>query len=219
MSWKPPQHFNAPQTVAYQQPPPQKLHNGNLGPNFNYSKPTNLSNSAVLRMLQEQENDYTTCGSIKKEVIWPPPHDELEGEDVSNNDPYFNSQNGNPYEDSYRKPQKRFEPPPTVIRLRESPPITQHLAPVFKSQPAADTVRGGFRMRGDQKWPPPEYKVQAEAENQARVELARGPACRPLKVKKDYSSFFAKNALPNTYPGYKIPPGTQHYEKPPVTQF
>lgn len=33
-----------------------------------------------------------------------------------------------------------------------------------------------------------------------------------FQVKKDYSSFFAKNALPNNYPGYKVPPGTQHYD-------
>ncbi len=66
-------------------------------------------------------------------------------------------------------------------------------------------------MRGDQKWPPPEYKEQMEAERQAQVELARGPVCRPPKVKKDYTTFFAKNSLPNNYPGYKAPPGTQHY--------
>lgn len=74
-------------------------------------------------------------------------------------------------------------------------------------------------MLGDQKWPPPECKAQIEAENQARVELARGPAFRPPKPRKDYSSFFAKNALPNTYPGYKAPPGTQHFTEPPVTQY
>lgn len=66
-------------------------------------------------------------------------------------------------------------------------------------------------MRGDQKWPPPEYKEQAEAENRARLELARGPLLKPRKVQKDYRPFFAKNAIPNTYPGYKAPPGTQHY--------
>ncbi|KOB75573.1 Uncharacterized protein OBRU01_04354 [Operophtera brumata] len=32
-------------------------------------------------------------------------------------------------------------------------------------------------------------------------------------VKKDYSSFFAQNALNQNYPGYRAPPGTQHYEE------
>lgn len=67
-------------------------------------------------------------------------------------------------------------------------------------------------MRGDLKWPPPETKALMEAENIARIELARGPVCRPRKVKKDYSGFFAQHALNSTYPGYKAPPGTQYYE-------
>lgn len=33
-----------------------------------------------------------------------------------------------------------------------------------------------------------------------------------LQVKKDYSAFFAKHALSHNYPGYRVPPGTQHYE-------
>lgn len=68
-------------------------------------------------------------------------------------------------------------------------------------------------MRGDLKWPPPETKAQMEAENLARVELAKGPVCRPRKVKKDYTGFFAQHTLNSTYPGYKAPPGTQYYDK------
>lgn len=37
-------------------------------------------------------------------------------------------------------------------------------------------------MRGDQKWPPQAVKEAVAAENEARVELAKGPACRPRKV-------------------------------------
>lgn len=65
-------------------------------------------------------------------------------------------------------------------------------------------------MRGDLKWPPPEYKSQAEAENEERRRIAMGPVCRPRRVQKDYTGFFAKNALNHYYPGYKVPPGTQH---------
>lgn len=39
-------------------------------------------------------------------------------------------------------------------------------------------------MRGDQKWPPTEYKEAAAEENEARRRLAAGPACRPRKVNK-----------------------------------
>ena len=32
-----------------------------------------------------------------------------------------------------------------------------------------------------------------------------------LVSSQDYGSFFARHALNNTYPGYRVPPGTQHY--------
>lgn len=50
-----------------------------------------------------------------------------------------------------------------------------------------------------------------EDEKQHLIELAKGPAIRPLKPNKDYSDFFAKHAIQHNYPGYKIPPGTQFY--------
>jgi len=65
-------------------------------------------------------------------------------------------------------------------------------------------------MRGDLKWPPPEYKEAAARENEERRKIAQGPACRPRKVHRDYTSFFARNALNSYYPAYKVPPGTQH---------
>lgn len=37
-------------------------------------------------------------------------------------------------------------------------------------------------MRGDLKWPPPEYKEAAVRENEERRKLALGPVCRPRKV-------------------------------------
>lgn len=103
-----------------------------------------------------------------------------------------------------------FEPPPTTVILRPEAPMSQKPPPIFSSQPAA-TKAEGARMRGDQKWPPATVKAQTAAENEARLALARGPAFRPRKVKKDYTAFFAQNALNPSYPGYKVPPGTQHY--------
>lgn len=39
-------------------------------------------------------------------------------------------------------------------------------------------------MRGDQKWPPEEYKKQSEIDNEQRRKLALGPAFRPRRVNK-----------------------------------
>jgi hypothetical protein len=39
-------------------------------------------------------------------------------------------------------------------------------------------------MRGDQKWPPAEYKAQSEQENEERRKIAQGPAFRPKRVNK-----------------------------------
>ncbi|CAK9804120.1 PDZ and LIM domain protein Zasp [Anthophora plagiata] len=104
-----------------------------------------------------------------------------------------------------------YEAPPSTITLRPEPPISQAPAPVYQAQPAATKAPVSGNMRGDLKWPPPSVKAQTEAENRARMELAKGPAVRPRRVHKDYSGFFAQHALNNSYPGYRAPPGTQYF--------
>ncbi|KAH8371216.1 hypothetical protein KR093_006643 [Drosophila rubida] len=99
---------------------------------------------------------------------------------------------------------------PGIITLRKEAPVSQTPAPVYTSQPAAVSYQGGSKLRGDLKWPPPEYKEAAVRENEERRLLALGPVCRPRRVNRDYTSFFAKNQLNCTYPSYKVPPGTQH---------
>ncbi|XP_034657400.1 mediator of RNA polymerase II transcription subunit 12 isoform X3 [Drosophila subobscura] len=100
---------------------------------------------------------------------------------------------------------------PGIITLRKEAPVSQQSAPVYTSQPAAVSYQGGSNLRGDLKWPPPEYKEAAARENEERRQLALGPVCRPRKVNRDYTSFFAKHQLNNAYPSYKVvPPGTQH---------
>lgn len=89
--------------------------------------------------------------------------------------------------------------------------MSQEPAPVYQTQPVAAIYQGGSNMRGDQKWPPEEYKRQSEVDNEERRKLAQEPAFRPRRQQKDYADFFAKNALNNTYPGYRAPPGTQHH--------
>lgn len=44
-------------------------------------------------------------------------------------------------------------------------------------------------MRGDLKWPPENYKQQAEVENEARRKVALGPAFRPKRVNRVIRSF------------------------------
>ncbi|KAJ8935931.1 hypothetical protein NQ318_008707 [Aromia moschata] len=73
------------------------------------------------------------------------------------------------------------------------------------------SIQGGKHLRGDLKWPPENVKRQWEEENRLRLELAKGPAVRPPRPNKDYTEFFEQHALNSTYPGYKIPPGTQFY--------
>ncbi|XP_034481102.1 mediator of RNA polymerase II transcription subunit 15-like isoform X4 [Drosophila innubila] len=99
---------------------------------------------------------------------------------------------------------------PGIITLRKEAPVSQQPAPVYTSQPAAVSYQGGSKLRGDLKWPPQEYKEAAVRENEERRLLALGPVCRPRRVNRDYTTFFAKHQLNCTYPSYKVPPGTQH---------
>ncbi|XP_055315458.1 putative mediator of RNA polymerase II transcription subunit 26 isoform X2 [Sitodiplosis mosellana] len=117
------------------------------------------------------------------------------------------------------QPQKQYrsednfyrQPSPGTITLRKELPVTQRPSLLYASEPAAYSFGGGGNMRGDNKWPPEEYKKQSEIENEQRRQLALGPAFRPRRVNKDYTPFFNRHALNATYPGYKAPPGTQHY--------
>ncbi|XP_066590469.1 uncharacterized protein [Prorops nasuta] len=119
-------------------------------------------------------------------------------------------------QEAYDRPQgypfaANFEAPPSTITLRPVAPISQIPAPVYQAQPAATKAPVSGNMRGDMKWPPASVKAQTDAENRARLELAKGPVFRPRRVNKDYSGFFAQHALNSTYPGYKAPPGTQYF--------
>ncbi|XP_063377382.1 uncharacterized protein LOC134664589 isoform X2 [Cydia fagiglandana] len=96
----------------------------------------------------------------------------------------------------YQSPQRQFEPPPTTITLRQQPPVHQKPPPVFASQPATATFKGGVNMRGDQKWPPQSVREAVAAENEARLQLAKGPACRPRKLRQySLAELIAKNEV------------------------
>ncbi|XP_059490691.1 uncharacterized protein LOC132205581 isoform X2 [Neocloeon triangulifer] len=100
-------------------------------------------------------------------------------------------------------------PPPASITLRQAAPVSQPPPPVVRSQPAVPEA--AFSRRGDTKWPPQAVKVQREAEKAQQAEIAKGPACRPRRQRKDYTSFFEQHRLLPTYSHYRAPPGTQHY--------
>ncbi|XP_076290298.1 uncharacterized protein LOC143213881 isoform X1 [Lasioglossum baleicum] len=288
----------------------QVLANGAVGIDFNQlAKPANLQNSAVLRMLEEEEARQRNGQPTLKRVAWPPPPEEQDYDFVeqgpvqaktrgigefasyqsspsSGSSPQppstiarsstqsavpstpspispggtlrqpslFHQQFApkgwapvtppatspilqqpihpvswsSPQQQNYRPQQHpqdlyssqrqsqnptpvAFEAPPSTITLRPEPPISQAPAPVYQAQPAATKAPVSGNMRGDLKWPPPSVKAQTAAENQARMDLAKGPAVRPRRVHKDYSGFFAQHALNSTYPGYRAPPGTQYF--------
>lgn len=195
----------------------QILANGAVGINFQnptVGKPTNLQNSAVLRMLEEEEQRQRSGQSPSvKRVAWPPPS---EGENYLEQ-PQVQSQVA---PQQTQSAVRQVEPPPATITLRQQAPVSQAPPPVVTSQPATATLKGGKHLRGDLKWPPENVKKRMDEEHRQLLDLAKGPACRPRLAKRDfeedYGPFFAQHALNSTYPGYKVPPGTQFYEHQPA---
>uniref|UniRef100_V5GKU3 Uncharacterized protein n=1 Tax=Anoplophora glabripennis TaxID=217634 RepID=V5GKU3_ANOGL len=176
--------------------------------NPNVGKRANLKNSAVLRMLEEEENRQRNgIGPGAKRVAWPPPSES------GSDSPYVeqNSVSAQVAPRAAPASKQAQPPPPTTITLRPKAPVSQAPPPLVTSQPATATLKGGKHLRGDLKWPPECVRQQFAEEDRLRLELAQGPACRPLRPHKDYSEFFNQHALNSTYPGYKIPPGTQFF--------
>ncbi|XP_059490692.1 uncharacterized protein LOC132205581 isoform X3 [Neocloeon triangulifer] len=214
------------------------LANGAVGINFHELAAPNLANSAVLRMLEEEER---VGGGIKR-VTWPPPPQEstivattfeqpldfpnLQGDLVAHPPAtllYSPPPPGEPAVPMEAPPPASNStcvftipsvaapspPPPASITLRQAAPVSQPPPPVVRSQPAVPEA--AFSRRGDTKWPPQAVKVQREAEKAQQAEIAKGPACRPRRQRKDYTSFFEQHRLLPTYSHYRAPPGTQHY--------
>ncbi|XP_031620161.1 putative mediator of RNA polymerase II transcription subunit 26 isoform X3 [Contarinia nasturtii] len=134
---------------------------------------------------------------------------------VQSSTQYQTNQSVQPQPQNQYHPEDNFyrQPSPGVITLRKELPVSQRPPLIYASEPAAHSYGGGGNMRGDQKWPPEEYKKQSEIDNEQRRQLALGPAFRPRRVNKDYTGFFQRHALNATYPGYKAPPHTQFYGK------
>jgi len=92
---------------------------------------------------------------------------------------------------------------PSVFKMRSQAPVQQAPPEVYSAQPAFKSTRP-IRMRGDAKWPPGGANTQEPDSQQVREFV------KPRRQNKDYSQFFAQNALPCNYTGYRAPPGTQH---------
>jgi hypothetical protein len=186
-------HVDSPRSpgVVNQQP---KLfyQNSSIAPPFEAAPPP-PSSSSLYNLGQPQAQIVSQVSTPQQQIYQQPQHPQY---------PQY-------YEDT-PKQQHQQQQPFMGTPLRKEAPITQKPAPVYQSQPVAATFQGGAHMRGDTKWPPTEYKMQAEIDNEERRKLALGPVFRPKRVNKDYSRFFAQNALSNTYPGYRVPPGTLH---------
>lgn len=90
---------------------------------------------------------------------------------------------------------------PSGFKFKDSAGNTN--AMVVTSQPAFK-ISKPVRQRGDDKWPP------KGAFDEPKMDVRE--LIRPKKEAKDYSKFFAQNALPHNYAGYHIPPGTQHFK-------
>jgi len=90
---------------------------------------------------------------------------------------------------------------PSIFKMRNQAPVDQAPPPVYACQPVFNVNRP-MRVKGDAKWPP----KGAEQDEQPQVQSW----VKPKKQNKDYSKFFSKNALPDSYTGYRAPPGTQH---------
>jgi hypothetical protein len=211
-NWGQPQNQNQNQ-YPYQQPQ-QYQAPSQQQPSYNYQNQSPYSQQSQPQpQSQSQPNQYQQQQYINKPQYnsYSQPQ---QYQSVDQPDQYQQ----NVYRDQ-SLPQDYRGASPGIITLRKEAPVTQQPSPVYTSQPAAVSYRGGSNMRGDLKWPPQEYKEAAARENQERRQLALGPVCRPRKVnrvsssvprEKDYTSFFAKNAINNYYPSYKVPPGTQH---------
>lgn len=54
---------------------------------------------------------------------------------------------------------------------------------IFNSKTIFTFISGGTNMRGDQKWPPQDYR-QSHVDNETRRQIALGPVFRPRRVEK-----------------------------------
>ncbi|XP_066942254.1 nuclear transcription factor Y subunit beta-like isoform X2 [Macrobrachium rosenbergii] len=91
---------------------------------------------------------------------------------------------------------------PSSFKLRDQPSFQTAPARVVTSQPAFKITQP-IRRRGDDKWPPKGAGEPTQDEVREFI--------KPKKNNKNYDEFFAQNALPHNYAGYRPPPGTQHH--------
>ncbi|KAH8242427.1 hypothetical protein KR032_006425 [Drosophila birchii] len=197
--WQQPQSQAQPQTQApYQQQQQQ--------PQWNQQQQPSYQTSPYQQQQQQQQPSFYPQQNGGSTFAQPQYNSYSQPQQQLGQLPYSQDQT----DQQQQQPGAYRGASPGIITLRKEAPVSQQPAPVYTSQPAAVSYQGGSKLRGDLKWPPPEYKEAAARENEERRQLALGPVCRPRRVNRDYTTFFAKNQLNNGYPSYKVPPGTQH---------
>ncbi|KAJ3664445.1 hypothetical protein Zmor_000008 [Zophobas morio] len=128
----------------------QILSNGAVGINFNnptVGKPANLQNSAVLRMLEEEEQRQRSGQSPSlKRVAWPPPN---EGENYVEQPP-AQAQGGPQYSSQSPTLQNNYTPAPQVSQSHSRQPLKpldiSNGHPQPATSPLANQSPSGFRQ-------------------------------------------------------------------------
>merc|ERR1712106_159851 len=93
---------------------------------------------------------------------------------------------------------------PGGFKMREKAPVQQTPPAMIIAQPAFK-ISQPLKQKGDKNWPPKENGNQTVTQEQVRE------FTKPKGGKRDYTEFFAQNALPQTFNQYRAPPGTQHH--------
>nr|XP_027209020.1 putative uncharacterized protein DDB_G0294196 isoform X5 [Penaeus vannamei] len=163
-----------------------------------------LRESAVLKMLHEEE-------PTGRPVEWPPRPSQEENKqatmDPSQQQQMVSQQQQVQQQQQQQHRQQNENAPnmtttyPSGFKLRERAPVEQAPARVVTSQPAFKMTQP-IRKSGDSKWPP---KGNMEPTQQEVREFIK-----PRKSNKDYSEFFAQNALPHNYAAYRPAQAPQH---------
>lgn len=147
-------------------------------------------------MIVEDEEEET---GVTRKVEWPPREDEAAHHPQTSQDAPVQIQECQYFVQTNNEHQPVASR--TFMPLRQEIPLQQKPTGVYSSEPAIKKKVPKW-CRGDSKWPPAHT-----VDNNPVPE----PTERPKKQHRDYSQFFSNNAIQNTYPGYRCPPGTQHF--------
>ncbi|CAL4101923.1 unnamed protein product [Meganyctiphanes norvegica] len=139
-------------------------------------------------------------GHIGRQVCWPPSNPEyVEVPPGSETNQPEDLSDGPIAPPPNMTTQTQF---PAGFKLRDQAPVQQTPPAMILSQPAFKITQP-LKQKGENKWPPKDNGVVTQEQVREFT--------KPKGGKRDYSEFFAQNALPQTFNSYRAPPGTQHH--------